>query len=791
MELYSIDNKINSDIIRQENDEFITILSELSKIELNEENIPDVISISMKYYNFEQKFLGPAWLEAQKTNYEKIPEVAASTIYDPILKKINRQEYRTYEVILKKITEWNKYKIDIEEAKKQMDKINGETDFLKYEPVSHTSFVPTYIEYALDIRTPNKESFIDIFNQIKTSLFVPFVYYKSPVSSKKLYKIFNSKFDIPPSWIEQYEEIKDGGVYMKVMSSLEDNFFSKQVKYENLFVDAEILPYTILNDKMLNKEDQITLIINHVINKEVSYKELLERIENSINGFEYSIISTKEKDIKGSFTVNIEEPLNNVKFSLTHAILNDEIMSRYLFADEYVKTSFQKDRLTLKFKQTYPLKDVLFSFTEDTQNSVNVEIKVSRVQTQKQMSDIINIFTRLLSYFFKEKNKEILNLYTSVFSKDSLIYKTKNAKVQKNVSGGKRGDLLYKHDEFMFPKMYSRQCQKQKQPIIVSEEESKTYKSNEVMEFPKGSGVFFACKPREENEKQDYIYPGLQENILSNKQIYPNLPCCFKTDQYTKKSSKLKMYLEGNVNFETNVDTLPPTQLGYIKKSGKDIEVGKFAEAPYYIREVISQCGYDEISPGVSPILKLGVDDMPDSCLHCFERAFNSTNYLLSNFEERSKMVYDVRRKLVETLEKFPSQQLFQTNLDKLKMELRDPFFPIEIDLFFTHLSKIYDCNIFMFIENDEFPNGNMFLPRFAKVYINDDIYNPDKRSVCLIKSITTNKVWNYRYSLLVMYPFFKENGEVYTSQKKIFEQMNSLVVNTYSYQLINIESYK
>lgn len=148
--------------------------------------------------------------------------------------------------------------------------------------------------------------------------------------------------------------------------------------------------------------------------------------------------------------------------------------------------------------------------------------------TRAQSIEDINIFADQLS--------KILELYISKYDEIYKIYRKyiptfeSKSTLVTNLSVPEKSLL----DPEIFLPNYSRMCPN---IPVVSDPSSK---SDNAIEFPKGSGIFYECKD------DVYKYPGVRKNIISNSDKYPYVPCCFKVEQTTKPNF-LKYYSEGIV----------------------------------------------------------------------------------------------------------------------------------------------------------------------------------------------------------------------------------------------------
>lgn len=137
---------------------------------------------------------------------------------------------------------------------------------------------------------------------------------------------------------------------------------------------------------------------------------------------------------------------------------------------------------------------------------------------------------------FADLVSRILNAYISDYDALYKIYKTYiPGFVRTNLARQFTAPTSRGLDPQLFVANYSRVC-----PHIPTLSDSETARQRDdgtAIEFPRGSSQWYVCTDPE------YRYPGVRENTLANADMYPYIPCCFKTDQRTKPKFR-KYYME-------------------------------------------------------------------------------------------------------------------------------------------------------------------------------------------------------------------------------------------------------
>lgn len=165
-----------------------------------------------------------------------------------------------------------------------------------------------------------------------------------------------------------------------------------------------------------------------------------------------------------------------------------------------------------------------------------------RVRVKGRDKAAIDIFQKILSKLlvvYDEEYNTIVEEYRKFLPKFGEVLERKISQKETN------------YDPKVFVSNYSRYCNQNRLPKVISEKRAKKEKKkgNQVMLYPRdiqenkphysSDGVdqqYYICT------NPDFPYPGLRENKLSNSADYPFVPCCYKIDQMNKKNSLYRKY---------------------------------------------------------------------------------------------------------------------------------------------------------------------------------------------------------------------------------------------------------
>ena len=253
---------------------------------------------------------------------------------------------------------------------------------------------------------------------------------------------------------------------------------------------------------------------------------------------------------KGKFYYNLgKEHIDS--YVLGELVLNDPLFNQYLAIDEHESATKGKrsstyihffggggDEQTVKANITvYQVrdKDEVIRKYGYLVGDYYLNVLVSKVKSGKDLEDFILIFGKLLKLYYS-KAPEIIKIYQDLLhpldpdsappanKKFPPTYKPRKALVK----GKKMKATLKEQAPEVFVSGYPTKCGNQ--PRIISTEEARN-EENVVMRYPKTTTEGFTQRWYVCDQDISHPYPGLRINDLSNNNIVPYLPCCFKTKQ--------------------------------------------------------------------------------------------------------------------------------------------------------------------------------------------------------------------------------------------------------------------
>lgn len=728
-----------------------------------------------------------------------------------ILLRINRVRFpnvrKTIELI-KKSEENAKEERENLEQKIKLWK-NKMSELHKYEPEDSGPFNIHKVVIGLILNLPDGESLYDVFDSIRVSEEIPFVLLS--YQSKKYFKVFPSI--IPSdSWLT--EEPPYEGIHFKISNT------------ETMIVSENLNEY--YSDGRWNESNRIEIDYN--VEEGYDQEQIKQKLLGSLQGIKYDVDQEKQLAVKGSFVINdislnkviISDLITNDSLISYFLFLNetkDSItqISRYYF---YYGPDHNENILNSITVLATPKVS-----TEKKKSSKWLKVLVKRASNVQEVESFRYVFSRLLKYYSDNYNT-IFNLYKSIIPSTTTAPKMSPVQILKSYEKqskattedqktGKRLMMLANQRPEMFSKGYSTQCQpKNKQPYLISgdneksgkekcKEFTKKYGKHKIINFPLGSDDYYACEPREPGEINDFVYPGVSLNKRTiTKDKYPYLPCCFKLNQYNKGFGK---YLEGyygkedakkykdkpcsttkkefNIKDDKRFSEMIKKDMGIedekkinlkrVLDAGKFIPQGRYGKLPSYFEQMMKKAKYEEIRFGTQifyPILRLGVTESPSSFLHCLERAFNP-KYVELSIEERKRTIGRRKKELIKmrksnTGYSVAQQELYdKSDREVVKILSKEENY-IDPDLFISLASKLYGCNIFLYVLDFKNIEGNIQLPNYSQAYLIPE-HDLSKPSVFIMKR-EVGLIFPYQCELFVkIIPEGKKINKIKTTFRK------------------------
>ncbi len=348
----------------------------------------------------------------------------------------------------------------------------------------------------------------------------------------------------------------------------------------NEIVLTEEIPLAKYNDyyKVLNSghsgmtPDMEGVNILYLLTKEDELIEILD-----IQGvYNINIFSTnkkqmenKIKDIKGLFThvpslkISINTDDNKIggvyyylnknfnNFIFAHLAMNDPNFKFFINIDEHDKASKRvEDDSTTSWSYFYfnhpttgkvsaSISERLVEMGDPILKTNNlfklklnqpyIRIKVVEAESRRAFEQFMRLFSILLVYYSK-KYDDVCDIYT----------KYKGLEKFGHIKKVKQTELSYKLGDIepdIFINNYSRLCSHNKLKIVDGSEDG-------AVKFPRDDSLKYSKKYESDGLNQrwykstdpEYPYVGLIRNTLPNKDKYPFLPCCYKTDKRRDKN---------------------------------------------------------------------------------------------------------------------------------------------------------------------------------------------------------------------------------------------------------------
>lgn len=500
------------------------------------------------------------------------------------------------------------------------------------------------------------------------------------------------------------------------------------------------------------------------------FNDVLDQLKNSNVGNFKIIHENFNSETKGKFGIPNQHFNKAVYIDM---ISNNHIFSHFFMLDEQRKSSLEKKRFVYyyKFREYVNASNSLTITMTDSPILVKTDVRVSRAKSNKQIEQFILLFSYLTSLYNKNY-QNIVNYYKKLYATINFqIYERKNIKAISDIKTGKRLKILETHNENVFKKHgYSSKCQpKRRQPYVITNDKDldklkqtlrdvtrkdlgkefekltdqeikslgEKLSKHGLLNWPTGSNDWYACYPREEDDDQKrHIWPG----IIKHEDF--EAPCCFITDQFSKKGTKIAQTVE----LKDDGDAFD-RPLG----SNKLTPPGRYAELPYYLQIAALSAGYKTIEYKKKiflPILRHGVMFGPDSFVHCMEASINHKYYSKLSIEEKKIRVRKIINDITDELLVAGKQQLYDEDYEKIKKDLQNPNTFIDPDIYATIFAKYYDCNILVYKVDSEHQKGEVSLPRYSRIYLPNK-FNPKGETVIIVKFQYDLK---YQCELLIEY---------------------------------------
>lgn len=588
------------------------------------------------------------------------------------------------------------------------------------------------------------ESLFQLFDRIQCSKDVPFVSLQT--GGRNLYKSYAR---IPPaqSWLSGRGGLEDFGtgdvILMKVLSfsssEFSENNPSQLARLDKFYDEVIWTP---------SEEGKQNVLVDVTIREGMTYSDVQKRVTDAFRGEPVVFENTRTSTVKASYYI-YDLPYKRAEF--VDVLLRNPLTSKFFFSNETVSTTLSKSRFYVYFDpmQKRDPSDISVAFLPASSKSTDTKIRIARAKSEGEIQAFNDLFLSILGFYEKE-----LPSVTALYDRFIPAAQRFKEKVKKGADDEELRNIVNLRRTYpdLFSKKYSKQCTAA--VSILSEKEAKELRrsgqKNRVLEYPKGSGMFFGCKSK---KHKDHKYPALRFNVRPFSEKYEFVPCC-----YTEPSEKPRRHPEGCVErvFGADKKELPENTCGFIPSSlERFFQVVMDAEAPV-------------------TILRHSVDVAPDSMLYCVEMARNKDFYELDQESDRAQHI-KARRQEISKMESFSvgRQELYDFRSTEEIRELIKKTTFFDSLLFVRILEKFYNINIVVFSLGKD-RSVSFEIPRHAKSWI-PPYFDPRKKTVVLLRVPWRDMPYPSQYEILFTVP--KEQTDGIGKKKKPGEPKSKISI--------------
>ena len=647
------------------------------------------------------------YFEAQKKKYPSISDIE---VFQKELEKKKQELFTTY-----------------------TENIKINTALSSYEPTFHLPF--EYDKVTFQVSFDYDFDILELFNSIQLNESIPFC------TVQNYYKVYNNY--VPNStWEWNFTNV----MLLKVVNS------SKPSKNKNSSKESDIKEDNFSNVRVYVRDKECFVEIETSTLMTITKEELLQNV--------LSVFSLKQEiKIKSNIQTSVKGVILYPQFEfykelLADIILNDSVFSKYIYADESMYASKKKTGL--------------FLYYEDNESKVSFSIfnkfpTIKLSQSNPKQFPLETIYTQIK--FIKAKNlqevekvnfylSKMLTAYLNKKEKLTKIYKsyvTDFIEIKKKVTKVELTNI----DPLMFVRNYTRQCQNQ--PSVVSKKEAEKHKDEYVMLFPKSNNEgteqrYYICKHK------PFVYPGLIKNKLPNKNQFPYLPCCYKTNQKFRDKSGYNEYIRG-FNYNDRV-------MEHIILTERFLQVNRYGKLSTYLESLFPDS------------LRIGMNKSKSTFIECVMYAVNK-NFSDISPEERLDKVEKFRFNMKNDPNLILcKQELFFLSLKEIQTMASNSTIYFDPKLFVRYLENKFQCNIFLFNSNE------IIYPQYSHNYLMYE-YRYDK-NVIIFENTRSDvasqqeKVSTVSQCELIIFnkEFNLSNAHPFVKNCKVLQQKSVLMYN-------------
>ena len=618
----------------------------------------------------------------------------------------------------------------------------------------HTNFIRQEVELHLEFDFQGF-TLLEVFDKIKLTPRVPFA------SVNNLYKILRD-FTPDPNW-----GALEGNIYLQ--------FRATPPSESPVFLDA-----VLVVEGETGHEKGILETGPIEYKQGITAEDFLRNLKEIFHPRLPLIVSgCSIPREKGEFYYKLGKKAID-SYVLGDLVLNDPLFSQYLAIDEHEAATKKKrsstyihffgggDEQTITANITvYKVrdKDPVIRSHGYSLDEYYLKVLVKNVSSRSDLEDFMLIFGKLLTLYYI-KAPGIIKIYKELLSTSEKFppeYQRRKAPAK----GKKTKITLKEQAPEVFVSGYPTKCGDQ--PRIISAEEAKEAKeaNKVVMQYPKTSTEGFPQRWYVCDQNDTHTYPGLRINDLSNNNIVPYLPCCFKTRQNLgakeEPNKQTKPYAHyfydipvvgGTGSSRQNILTRdrftnPPKVATLPNELEEMLNLITYREGWSFVREGVfdSKASFLECVLEALQTYSGGVEEIGERLIYksakvraaqkAFDKAENeSDRNVLVNAEaalwkekkgERITLLNKIRTELATPNNAAGcSQEMYDYSEDEIQKTIRDPDIYFDPRLLTNLVEKHFHCKIVLFSRVTPGPQEHKYqgnlntvltLPRHVQAY--------------------------------------------------------------------------
>lgn len=448
--------------------------------------------------------------------------------------------------------------------------------------------------------------------------------------------------------------------------------------------------------------------------------------------------------------------------------MNTPLFSKLLVVDESLRASKQRPDLymyvintppdTVKMVSRETERAMMYTMDDEGTPYIKTKIKTRRYEDALRHQEML---AKLITVYSQNSNS-VLTFYRtyipSFMQEEEKMMQTRLKKLDGM-------DLRAIAPDVFFPN-YSRKCLKR--PTVVSEEEANKLiaSGRDVMPFPifgESKKRYYIC------EHPTHPNPGLRENQLENKKMFPYVPCCYIRNQ-DREGTRLRFYYNQDPAKEQQ------TAVQDIFLSGKILPAGMPGMLPDNIKQLFAA-----IDPNPeNQFMRFGVNKNKNSFLEAVMLAINHSNLQYTDTTSRVVLVEKQRNKLIEQALPYAyaaKQELYDKPISEIIKKISS--YQLRAVEFVRSIEQFFDCNIFIFASHENNTDGSLVIPTHTQTYLKNTpnrqvvfVYEQERDNESHCELIVQNKK-NKPKTLQFLTTLFTPNDQVVKNLWQIFSDMN------------------